>query len=216
LSRVARDGSPVDVYRALPLRGEDSYVAEVVPPPATVLDLGCGPGRIANTLVARGYVVTAVDDSPEMLAHVRGAETVLGDVGRLRLRRRFDCVLLAGHFVNEADDERRRAFLDTCVTHVTSAGVLVADAYPPTLEWRAAPDDATRLGDVAIRVLHAERFGDVVHATIAYELDGRVFEQSFTARMLDEHSLRAELAAVGLRFARWLDRDRGWFAAVRG
>ena len=82
-------------------------------------------------------MVVAVDDSEEMLRHVQGAETVLGDVASLRLRRRFDCVLLASHFVNEADDDRRRAVLETCATHLASGGVLVVEAYPESLDWDA-------------------------------------------------------------------------------
>jgi len=47
---VAPDGSPVDVYRALPVEPEFRPVLESVKPPASVLDLGCGVGRLANDL----------------------------------------------------------------------------------------------------------------------------------------------------------------------
>jgi SAM-dependent methyltransferase len=216
LSGVAPDGSPVDVYRALPLAGEDELVAGVVPPPASVLDLGSGPGRIANALAQRGYDVVAVDDSEEMLRHVTGAETVLGDVASLRLGRRFDCVLLASHFVNDADDGQRRAALETCSVHLASNGVLVAEAYPEQLDWDAAVGRPRRIGDVVVRVEEATRTGDLVEATVAYELGGRVWRQRFGARMLDEQQLRAELSSAGLAFDAWLDRGRGWFAARRG
>jgi SAM-dependent methyltransferase len=215
LSGVAPDGSPVDVYRALPLAGEDELVARVVPPPASVLDLGSGPGRIANALVRRGYVVVAVDDSEEMLRHVQRAETVVGDVTSLRLGRRFGCVLLASHFVNEADDDKRRAMLETCSIHLASDGVLVAEAYPESLDWEAAVGRPTGLGEVVVRVEDARRLGDRVDATVAYELGGRVWRQRFAARMLDEADLRRELSAAGLAFDSWADRDRGWFTARR-
>ncbi|HVV13973.1 class I SAM-dependent methyltransferase [Amycolatopsis sp.] len=45
-----------------------------IAPGAEVLDLGYGSGRIAHRLIELGHPVTAVDDSPEMLAYVRGAE----------------------------------------------------------------------------------------------------------------------------------------------
>jgi SAM-dependent methyltransferase len=212
LSGVAPDGSPVEVYRALPLAGEDALVAAVVPPPARVLDLGSGPGRIANALVGRGYDVVAVDDSEEMLRHV-SAERVRADVASLRLQRRFDCVLLASHFVNDADDGSRRAVLETCAVHVESSGVVLAEAYPESLDWDAAVGRSRRMGEVVVRVDEAKRVGDIVDAVMAYELDDRVWRQRFTARMLGEDELRAELSFARLAFGEWIDRERGWFTA---
>jgi SAM-dependent methyltransferase len=213
LSDVAPDGSPVDVYRALPLTGEDELVERVVAPGGSVLDLGSGPGRIANALVRRGYEVVAVDDSEEMLRHVRGAETVVGDVASVRLGRHFDCVLLASHFVNEPHDDRRRAVLETCWIQLASDGVLVAEAYPESLDWEAAVGRPRHLGDVVVRVEEAMRVGDLVEATVVYELDERAWRQPFRARMLAEADLCRELSIVGLAFDMWLDRDRGWFTA---
>jgi SAM-dependent methyltransferase len=215
LSGVAPDGSPVDVYRALPLAGEDELVAAVVSPPASVLDLGSGPGRIANALAQRGYDVVAVDESDEMLRHVKSAATVLADVVALRLGRVFDCVLLASHFVNDADDERRRALLRTCAVHLDVAGTFLAEAYPPTLDWEKAVGRTTRMGDVAVRVEAARRAGALVEAVVAYELGDNVWRQPFTAVMLDEHDLHRELESAGLEFERWLDPEGGWFTAAR-
>jgi SAM-dependent methyltransferase len=213
LNGVAPDGSPVDVYRALPLAGEDELVATVVRAPASVLDLGSGPGRIANALARGGYDVVAVDDSDEMLRHVQGAETVRADVASLRLTRRFDCVLLASHFINDADDERRHAVLATCAVHLASEGVLIAEAYPEKLDWDAAVGRRSQVGEVGVRVEAARRTGDVVDSTVVYELGDRVWRQRFSARILNESGLRAELSTAGLAFTAWLDRDRGWFTA---
>ena len=107
--------------------------------------------------------------------------------------RRFDCVLLASHFVNEADDARRSAVLETCATHLASGGALVGEAYPESLDWEDAAGHPTRLGDVVVRVEEATRVGDLVEATVAYELGGRVWRQRFGARMLDEAACAASL-----------------------
>ncbi|SEP52108.1 hypothetical protein SAMN04489732_118204 [Amycolatopsis saalfeldensis] len=63
--------------------------------------------------MALGHRVVAVDDSPEMLAHVRGAETVCARIGDLRLGRRFDVVLLGSHLLNTPDPAQARALLAT-------------------------------------------------------------------------------------------------------
>jgi SAM-dependent methyltransferase len=70
---VTEDASPVEVYRRLPETGEADLVASVVDPGSSILELGSGAGRVTNELTARGYAVTAVDDSAEMLASVRDA-----------------------------------------------------------------------------------------------------------------------------------------------
>jgi hypothetical protein len=153
-------------------------------------------------------VVTAVDDSAEMLAHVRSAETVCAKIESVRLDRRFDCVLLGSHFVN---DFARAPVLETCARHVADDGVVLIEAYLPELEWAAGAE--RRLGDVAIRLVEAERTGDRVRATMEYRVDGETWRQSFEAELLDEDGLRMSVSASGLRFDRWLSRERGWFVA---
>src|SRR3954463_3338539 len=71
---AAPDGSPVGLYARLPELGEGEVVAAVLPGGVSLLELGCGAGRITRQLVRLGYRVTAVDESREMLAHVRDAE----------------------------------------------------------------------------------------------------------------------------------------------
>jgi ubiquinone/menaquinone biosynthesis C-methylase UbiE len=41
------------------------------PPGGTVLDVACGTGRFLGPLLERGYQVSGIDVSPEMLAHAR-------------------------------------------------------------------------------------------------------------------------------------------------
>ena len=82
---VAPDGSPVEVYLRLPPRGEAEIIHAAIPAAAEVLELGCGVGRITHELIRLGHPVVAVDESPEMLAHVLGAETVRARIEELEL-----------------------------------------------------------------------------------------------------------------------------------
>lgn len=84
---------------------------------SSVLELGCGFGRIANRLAERGARVTGLDISPILLkkaesgAAERGVdvEYVLGDMRSLPWRDRFDAAFLwyttFGYF-DDADNER--------------------------------------------------------------------------------------------------------------
>ena len=117
-SDVAPDGSPVAVYLALEPGDDLERVRSVLSASARVLDLGSGPGRIANALAAEGHDVVAVDDAPEMLRHVRGARTVAADIWTLDLDERFDVVLALSHLINDPSRDRRVQLLDVCTRHV--------------------------------------------------------------------------------------------------
>jgi SAM-dependent methyltransferase len=205
---VAPDGSPVAIYLALSGAREAELVASALPANASILELGCGTGRVTHELVARGFRVTAVDESAEMLEYVRGAEKVHARIEELDLARRFDCVLLASHFVNAPDAD---VFLDACALHVDGNGVVLVEAYPPDLEW--AVGRVTRVGDVSIELADVDLEGERVRATMAYELDGSRWLQEFEAVLLDDDELYRALEGSGLAFERWIDRGRGWLAA---
>jgi SAM-dependent methyltransferase len=203
---TAPDGSPVGLYARLPELGEGEIVASVVPAGGVVLELGCGTGRITRQLVRLGYRMTAVDESPEMLAHVRDAETVEAKIEGLELGRRFDAALLASNLVT-AEPEQRRAFLETCRRH---ADLVIVEGLP--LGW--SPEDGERtLGDVVSR-LRVDRVEDgVVHGEMEYEAAGETWRQSFAMRVFaDDAELGAALAEAGLCLERRLDAR--WFVAV--
>jgi 2-polyprenyl-3-methyl-5-hydroxy-6-metoxy-1,4-benzoquinol methylase len=71
---IAPDGSPVRLYRRLAPRTEDAALIHgILPAGASVLDLGCGTGRLAEPLAELGHPVTGVDNEPEMLAELAAA-----------------------------------------------------------------------------------------------------------------------------------------------
>ena len=116
----APDGSPVELYARLAAGDEPAIGHGAIPAGAAVLDLGCGAGRVTHALLDLGHPVVAVDNSPEMLEHVRGAEKVLADIRALDLDRRFPCVLLASNLVNCVDAATRDAMLACCRRHVAA------------------------------------------------------------------------------------------------
>jgi SAM-dependent methyltransferase len=203
---TAPDGSPVEVYERLPELGEGEVVASVLAAGSSVLELGCGTGRITRQLVRLGYRVTAVDEAPEMLAKVLEAETVQAQIEGLELGRRFDAVLLASNLVN-AEPLRRRAFLETCRRH---SDLALVEALP--LGW--SPEDGeTTLGNVHSRLRVDRVEGGVVQGEMEYEAGGHTWRHSFGMHVFaDEAALGAALAEAGLRLDRRLDAR--WFVAV--
>jgi len=211
---VAPDGSPVAFYRRLPAMGEPELVHGLVRPGATILDLGCGPGRIAGPLAILGHRVTGVDDGAGMIEALPPVvEGVVADARTVRLGRRFDAVLLASHLVNAPGDGP--AFLATAAAHLAPSGIVIVETYPTGWDPQAAVGRVGRLGDAEVVLTSASLTGDRLDATVRYGVDGRTWTQAFSACVLDEAALGSMLAGVGLRFDRWLDRE-GWFVAVAG
>ncbi|WP_436533942.1 class I SAM-dependent methyltransferase [Actinoplanes sp. HUAS TT8] len=101
---VTPDGCPVEVYLRLPPNGEPDLIDRAVEPGSRILELGCGTGRLANELAARGHRVTGVDESAAMLRHLRGVTPVQARIEELRLAERFDVVLLAANLISTLDE----------------------------------------------------------------------------------------------------------------
>lgn len=211
MTDIAPDGSPVAFYARLPATGEPELIDAHVGRGASILDLGCGPGRIAGPLVALGHRVTGIDDGAAMIeALPSGVEGIVADARTVRLGRRFDAVLLASHLVN--DPVGGAAFAATAAAHLKSDGVAIAETYPPGWDPAASLGRETRLGDGRIRLVRATVEGDLLDAEVRYGVDDLEWTQTFTARILGEPALRDLLADAGLLFERWLDRP-GWFLA---
>jgi 2-polyprenyl-3-methyl-5-hydroxy-6-metoxy-1,4-benzoquinol methylase len=114
--------SGVDVH------GEASFVASMEP--HTVLDAGCGTGRVAIELARRGIEVVGVELDPSMLAVAREkaphVEWIEHDVSTLDLGRTFDVVLMAGNVPLFTLPGSHAALVAGCARHVAPAGALAA------------------------------------------------------------------------------------------
>src|SRR6266545_2925279 len=97
--------------------GEPEVVHAAVPKGASILELGCGTGRILRPLAGLGHSVLGVDESAAMLARVADLPTVCSPIETLRLDRGFDAVLLASTMLN-TEPAQRHAFLEACRRHV--------------------------------------------------------------------------------------------------
>lgn len=208
---TAPDGSSVGLYARLPPLGEPEVIHAAIPPSSDILELGAGAGRITHALVALGHRVVAVDNSPEMLEHVTGAEKVLADLETLRLGRRFPVVVLASNFASDARAEQRQAVFSCCARHVTGTGQVLLQRIPP--DWE--PDsDWKQLGEIRARLRHFEHRGAVVDGEMEYLLDGLRIQHAFSSELLSDAELAAELRSVGLSLRRVLDAPGEWIEAV--
>jgi SAM-dependent methyltransferase len=100
--------------------------------PASVLDAGCGTGRVAIELDRRGVDVVGVDLDPSMLATARGLAPGLRFVQAdladptLDLGRAFSLVVLAGNVPLFTPPGTQPALVAGCARHLAPGGLLVA------------------------------------------------------------------------------------------
>ncbi len=118
--------------------------------PSSVLDAGCGFGRVAIELHARGVDVVGADLDIDLIgrAHRRAPELEWHhvDLADLALDRSFDIVVQAGNVIGFVDAARRADAVRACARHVAPGGRLVmGTSLRPTWpspaqldEWAAA------------------------------------------------------------------------------
>ena len=98
--------------------------------PGSVLDAGCGTGRVARELARRGIDVAGVDVDASMIATARqlapDLDWHLGDVAVLDLGRTFDVVLMAGNVPLFTPPANRGPLVAGCARHLAPDGLLVS------------------------------------------------------------------------------------------
>lgn len=113
------------------MHGEASFVMAYAP--TSVLDAGCGTGRVAIELWQRGCEVVGVDSDSDMLAAAAtkapGLRWVLADLSTFTLGdgepERFDAVVLAGNVMIFVAAGTERAIVGRLADHLADEGVLI-------------------------------------------------------------------------------------------
>jgi SAM-dependent methyltransferase len=156
--------------------GTASFVlAHLRPPPANVLEIGCGKGELARALAAARYAVTAIDpEAPEGPMFRRLAFEAFDEPGP------FDAVVASRslHHIHDLG-----AALDKVVRLLSADGVLILDEFAwDRLDDATARWYYTRRGDSLEgwrERWEEEHAGLHTYETMRRELDGRFRERSF-------------------------------------
>lgn len=110
------------------VHGEADFVCRFEP--ASVLDAGCGTGRVAIELAGRGIDVVGVDLDPAMLDQARAKAPQLtwieGSVDQVALDRRFDVIVTAGNVMIFVQPGSEAAVVANLAGHLAPGGRLVS------------------------------------------------------------------------------------------
>lgn len=98
--------------------------------PSSVLDAGCGTGRVAIELAARGVEVVGTDLDGSMLATAQEKAPELtwvqSDLAVLDLGRTFETVVMAGNIILFVQPGTEAAVVAGAARHVAPGGQLIA------------------------------------------------------------------------------------------
>ncbi|MET0628049.1 MAG: class I SAM-dependent methyltransferase [Acidimicrobiia bacterium] len=137
-ARLAADGHDV--------HGEASLVERLVARPATILDAGCGTGRVAIRLADRGYTVVGIDVDPLLLAQARAKAPTLewrhADLATMASDDApgpFDAIVMAGNVMIFVAPATEAVVVRNLAARLAPAGSLIAGFQLST--GRATIDD---------------------------------------------------------------------------
>ena len=213
------------LHRGTP--GDLDHYRRVCEGASSILELGCGYGRVVTALAASGRTIVGVELDPQMLALARAAVETLapslragitlchGDMRDLSLPQRFERVLVPfGGLYCMLDDAELDAALRTVTHHLAPGGraafdVYRADEFHATAEPEDVPADAhtpltrVEVDGVPYEVLERSRW-DRDHQRIDVEYlyvseQGDAVVGTIEQRYLLEPQLHAALARAGLR-----------------
>jgi SAM-dependent methyltransferase len=208
------DGCSVSLYLALPYMGELEEVIDLFQPSVSVLELGCGTGRLCSRLLEIGCTVTGVDESPEMLACLpEQVHAVQSKVEALDLEKRYDIVLLASHLINHPDAEVREAFVRCAKRHLNAEGRFVVKRHSVAWLESAKVGLAGEAGGSAVHIEAVDREAGVVHMRLRYELGVQTWSHSFSTTPLSEAEVETLLSRHGFRAVWWVGKNRLWAVA---
>ncbi|WP_329443694.1 class I SAM-dependent methyltransferase [Streptomyces canus] len=211
---ITPDGCAVELYSRLRIGPEPDIIAGAVPAGAHILELGCGVGRMTHPLLERGFTITAVDESPDMLERVRGARTICGTIEDLDLGETFDVVMLASFLVHHGDLKVRRGMLRTCARHVAAGGSVLIQREGEDYH-SGLPRERVDPSGYTVRIVSSEPVDEGVNTVYAeYEFPDATWTQTFQARPLTKEQFEEALAEAGLKVDRYLTEDRIWVRAV--
>lgn len=212
---ITPDGCAVELYSRLSVGDEPDVIEAAVPAGSSILELGCGAGRVTHPLLARGFQVTAVDESAQMLERVRGARTVRSPIESLDLGgETFDVVLLASFLVHTSDHRVREGLLRTCRKHVKEGGAVLVQREGADYHTNLPRERVDAEAGCVIRIASAEPVGDGVRSVRAeYVFDDARWTQTFRSRELSVAEFESHLDGAGLTVERYLTDDGVWALA---
>ncbi|HXX81321.1 MAG TPA: class I SAM-dependent methyltransferase [Thermodesulfovibrionales bacterium] len=212
------------LYKDKDYAGEAQFVHELLqthsPGTKTILDLGCGTGRHDFLLAEKGYAITGVDRSEEMLmmANKRLCSTsnlsfIQGDIRTLNIGEQFDAVISLFHVMSyQTSNEDLKAAFSTVKRHLTPGGIFIFDCWygpgvlsdRPSVRIKRLEDEEIVVTRIAEPVMHPnENLVDVNYLVfVKNKGDGSVEEirETHTMRYLFKPEIESLFEVISMKY----------------
>jgi SAM-dependent methyltransferase len=182
------------------------FVQARVPPPAILLDAGCGTGQYAAAFASRGYNVAAVDREPDLIkarpAHSVGVGFIVADLQWLPFLTRFQAILARGVLNDLVEADTLAGVLRSLAASLTDDGCLIADVRERDVQHRRVAEQPVverKAGRVTFRAQRNMGKDHTVASREKFAVNGkwsRPFE--FKMRIFTEEEVRDLWREAGL------------------
>ncbi|MBC7615283.1 MAG: class I SAM-dependent methyltransferase [Pedobacter sp.] len=155
----------------------------------TIIDLGCGTGKHVKLLAKRGFKVTGLDKSKEMIAIAKkdsDLEFILGDIATFKLKKRFDVVLSIFHVFSYLTTNEKviKSFLNANL-HLEEKGIFIIDV------WHT-PAVHSQIPEIRVKVFENEKLKIVRYADPDVDSLNNTVDVKYQLNVLDKETLVEE------------------------
>ncbi len=105
-----------------------------------ILELACGTGRVARSLLDRGFDYTGLDLSPVFIDHCKAkypqGQFIAGDMRSFQLDQQFDLIFIPfNSFLHLYNEDEMIQCLESVRSHLTETGRFLLDIFVPDPEF---------------------------------------------------------------------------------
>lgn len=206
-----RDGCSVELYKLTSYRNELEPLKSILNHSSSVLELGCGAGRLSSRMLEWGLSVTGVDNSVEMLAELpEGVRGVHSNIENLALGETFDTVLLASYIINTPDAALRESLLATAKRHLKRDGTFLVECHDADRLRSIQVGRESTLDDITSTIEAVEQIEHYLRILISYRNDALCWSHEFDVMPFEEHELEGMFAVNGFQLERWIKNGSRW------
>jgi SAM-dependent methyltransferase len=178
----------------------DGFIRKYTNETKTILDLGCGTGRHAYELFKKGYKLTGVDISENMLKMAdnlpkNDIEFVKGDVRTVELSKKFDVVISLFHVLSyQQTNDDVVSMLNTVKKHLKPGGLFICDCWygpgvmndKPEVRNRELENDRVKIFRKAEPEIHYDR--NIVDVNYTLKIEDKT--DSTISEVKETHCMR--------------------------
>lgn len=163
-----------------------------------ILDLGCGTGLHDAELSKRGYIVTGIDLSKEMIEIAKeknqNINFLVGDMANFNLNRKFDCIICMFSSLGYLTENNQiENFFKSIKKHLNEKGLLIIDCWNGLGAIHDIPSSREKIAEAeGLRIVRKSFPSlDAKNHIVNVKFDVKIFEnKNLIDNYQEEHKVR--------------------------